>query len=416
MGALAGVPIALEVLHRIDEGTLPESHEVLVERMVRLGDTSATSRLLHLAGAGAVNRRMVALGAAGVRVDRGTATPAAMTALFVAMIKKHGGLSNVRYQTLMRWMETSTGTTRIKAALPPDVERLAHIEGAMPGATADAVIFDTLNVVVIFTKNAKVPRREVERDIAAVTRVVSDWMDPPMVLSALATPLPPQTSDAVIGVWVKDEGGGWCQREDEAFPMGGLASVPIALEVLHGIDGGTLPASHEELLERMVRLGDTAAADRLLRLIGVAAVNRRMAALGAPEDSPRSRQRYACGDGASVHLHRPARRRALGCQSRQADAVDGELDGSQPDQSRPPVRSQARARRRNDAGSDERRSDRRRRRRHGDVHEGREGIPAGCGARHRGRDESRVVCDELREASAYAHGAVIAADGCWLAR
>jgi beta-lactamase class A len=282
MGALASVPIALEVLHRIDEGTLLASDEELVERMVRLGDTTATSRLLDLVGAAAVNQRMAVLGAPEIDLDRGTATPAAMEDLFISIVRHEDGLSDASHDKLMRWMEASTGASRIKAGLPSGVT-LAHFEGTMSGATSDAVIINGVSVMVIFTKDAKSSREDVERDIAAVTRVVSDWLDGPSEISGLAWPLPPQTSDAVIGVWAKEESGGWCEREDEAFPMGGLARVPIALEVLHRIDQGTLRANQEEMLEQMVRLGNTAAADRLLRLVGAAAVNRRMAALGAPE-------------------------------------------------------------------------------------------------------------------------------------
>jgi len=54
----------------------------------------------------------------------------------------------------MRWMETSTGASRIEAVFPPGV-KLAHLEGGAPGATSDAVIIDAQRVIVVFTKNAK---------------------------------------------------------------------------------------------------------------------------------------------------------------------------------------------------------------------------------------------------------------------
>ncbi len=282
IGALVRVPIALEVLHRIEDGTLRPDQEPLVERMVRLGDAAATEGLLRLVGARAVNRRMAALGAAGVRVDRGTATPAAMGDLFVAIARHQDGLSEESHHKLVRWMETSTGVSRIRAALPPDA-RLAHVEGTVPGGTSDAVIFDSLHVIVIFTKDARSPGQDVERDIAAVTRAVEDWFNPPTGLRSLAFPLPPQSSDAIIGVGsrIPGSGAGWSEREDERFPMGRLVSVPIALEVLHRIDEGTLGAKEAGLAERMVRLGDTSAMNRLLRVVGARAVNRRMALLGA---------------------------------------------------------------------------------------------------------------------------------------
>ena len=278
MGGLARLPIALEVLHRIDEGKL-QAKDALLERMVKSGDLAATDRLLRLVGAEAVNRRMAALGAPDVRVDRGTATPAAMEALLTSIAKGGGGLSPASYEKLMLWMETSPGASRIRAGLPPDVRSFAHMEGTTPGATADAAIFG-LSIVVIMTKSAKSPQRDVERDVAAVTRVVNDWLDPPIVFRALATPPPRQSSDATFGVWIRnlEWGPGWCEREEEVFPMGALVRLPIALEVLHRAD-----ANQDELLERMLRLGDAAATDRLLRWAGAEAINRRMAALGAAE-------------------------------------------------------------------------------------------------------------------------------------
>ena len=62
------------------------------------------------------------------------------------------------------------------------------------------------------------------------------------LLFAVAFHLPLQKSDAIIGVVARDLvfGAGCAERWEDDFPMGNLAGVPIALEVLHRVDSGAL--------------------------------------------------------------------------------------------------------------------------------------------------------------------------------
>jgi len=132
-----------------------------------------------------------------------------------------------------------------------------------------------------------------------------------LVLAAVFQ-LPPQKSDAVIGVAAidLDSGARVSVRNAERFPMGSVYKVPIALEVLHRADAGvlrldrvvTIPPGDfspgwsplrdaakgkpivmtlEELAEQMVRVSDNTASDYLLRTVGPASVVARMAQLGA---------------------------------------------------------------------------------------------------------------------------------------
>ena len=132
-----------------------------------------------------------------------------------------------------------------------------------------------------------------------------------LVLAAIFQ-LPPQKSDAVIGVAAidLDSGARVSVRNNERFPMGSVYKVPIALEVLRRADAGvlrldrvvTIPPKDfspgwsplrdaakgkpivmtlEELVEQMVRVSDNTASDYLLRLVGPPSVVRRMAELGA---------------------------------------------------------------------------------------------------------------------------------------
>ena len=133
-----------------------------------------------------------------------------------------------------------------------------------------------------------------------------------LILAAILA-LPPQTSDAVIGVSAihLETGQRLSVRNMERFPMGSVYKFPIALAVLRRVDAGTLslqqvvtieprdfspghsPLRDEahgraivltvrELLRHMVSMSDNTASDALLRLIGGPnAVNVRLAELGA---------------------------------------------------------------------------------------------------------------------------------------
>jgi beta-lactamase class A len=135
-----------------------------------------------------------------------------------------------------------------------------------------------------------------------------------LILAAALT-LPPQQSDAVIGVSAVhlETGRRITIRGSERFPMGSVYKFPIGLTVLHAVDkralaidqtvtvepadfaGGWSPLREEakgrevertigELVEGMVSMSDNTASDVLLRLCGgPAAVTRRMQDLGAPQ-------------------------------------------------------------------------------------------------------------------------------------
>jgi len=132
-----------------------------------------------------------------------------------------------------------------------------------------------------------------------------------LILAAVLT-LPPQQSDAVIGVSAihLESGRRLSVRNTERFPMGSVYKFPIALAVLRRVDAGTLslrqvvtiepedfspghsPLRDEahgrpivltvrELLRHMVSMSDNTASDALLQLIGgPSSVNVRLAELG----------------------------------------------------------------------------------------------------------------------------------------
>ncbi|HEX8254946.1 MAG TPA: class A beta-lactamase [Thermoanaerobaculia bacterium] len=132
------------------------------------------------------------------------------------------------------------------------------------------------------------------------------------LILAAALALPPQKSDAVIGVSAihLESGRRLAIRDTERFPMGSVYKFPIALTVLRRADSGTLQLDREimiepkdfapgwsplrdkaagrpivlsvrELLRQMVSISDNTASDALLRLVGGSiSVTRRMAELG----------------------------------------------------------------------------------------------------------------------------------------
>lgn len=131
-----------------------------------------------------------------------------------------------------------------------------------------------------------------------------------LILAAVLQ-LPPQKSDAVIGVSAihLESGKHLSVRGTERFPMGSVYKFPIALTVLHRIDAGKLRFDRvvtieprdfapghsplrdqaqgkplaltvRELLRHMVTTSDNTASDALLRIVGTKAVNQRLAQLG----------------------------------------------------------------------------------------------------------------------------------------
>ena len=132
------------------------------------------------------------------------------------------------------------------------------------------------------------------------------------LILAAALVLPPQKSDAVIGVAAihLESGRRVTVRGTERFPMGSVYKFPIALTVLKRVDSGTLSLRREvtiepkefapgwsplrddagqrpitltvrELLRHMVSISDNTASDALMKLVGGPfSVTTRMAELG----------------------------------------------------------------------------------------------------------------------------------------
>jgi beta-lactamase class A len=226
MASVYKIPIALEVLHRVDTGTLQLDRVItispkefapgfsplrdrakgqpivmtvgeLLDQMVRVSDNTASDALLRLVSPMAVNRRLAELAIGGIRVDRSerelgadardverftrdardTSTPDGMLSLLVAIAKSRDGLSRESRRKLLDWMtKTTTGPKRIRAGLPPGAV-IAHKTGTGPGVMNDVALIDVALikeriVIVIFTKGAKSSDADVEGDIAAVTRAV----------------------------------------------------------------------------------------------------------------------------------------------------------------------------------------------------------------------------------------------------
>ena len=131
-----------------------------------------------------------------------------------------------------------------------------------------------------------------------------------LILAAALT-LPPQKSDAIIGVTAihLESGKRLSVRSGERFPMGSVYKFPIALTVLKRVDAGTISLDQSvtiepkdfgpgwsplrdrangraitltvrDLLMHMVSNSDNTASDALLRIVGAPAVTARMAELG----------------------------------------------------------------------------------------------------------------------------------------
>ena len=225
MGSVYKLPIGLEVLRRVDIGTVQLNQVVTIEPKdfspgwsplrdaakgkpivitieellrykVEISDNTACDFLLRMVGPASVTRRMAELGAAGVRIDRqereiaadlrkpggraryvidvrDTATPDAMLSLMIAIAQRRDGLSRASHDRLMHWLTaTKTGAKRIKTGVPSG-SVVAHKTGTMPGTMNDAGIVTSPDgknhlVLVIFTKAAKSSDTKVESDIAAV--------------------------------------------------------------------------------------------------------------------------------------------------------------------------------------------------------------------------------------------------------
>ena len=229
MGSVYKFPIALEVLRRVDAGTLSLSQRYtidpkqfapgwsplrdrakgrpirltlgeLLEAMASVSDNTASDFLLGLVGPEAVTRRMKELGFPDIRVDRterrmaddlgqpggekryavdprDTSTPKAMTDLLAAFWKGRVGLSKQSHALLVEHMtKTKTGARRIKVALPKGAV-LVHKTGTMPGTTNDVGVIVSPDgkhhiALAVFTKSGGKDEKPAEDDIAAIARKV----------------------------------------------------------------------------------------------------------------------------------------------------------------------------------------------------------------------------------------------------
>jgi beta-lactamase class A len=211
MGSVYKLPIALELLHRVDRGELSLGHEYtlqpsdfspgwspirdaahgqpvtltlgkLLDAMVADSDNSAADYIQGLVGGGApITQRLRTLGIKGIRVDRtekqmahdihahgvdaynadprDTATPAAMVALLRKLYRREDGLTRASHDLLMHTLETSRNPRRIIVQLPPGTT-VAHKTGSMPGVLNDAGIVTSPDgkhhlAIVIFVNRAR---------------------------------------------------------------------------------------------------------------------------------------------------------------------------------------------------------------------------------------------------------------------
>ena len=242
MQSVFKLPVALQVLHLVDEGKIrldrpvalaaadmrrgrsplrdqhPDGVTLTVEEMLRWmlteGDNSAADALLRLGGGPAgVTARLNALGVDRVRVDRGeaelardlldgdqaafdaylqdprdTATPYAMSALLVA-ITRGNTLKPPSQERLLRWMtETQTGLQRIRALLPAgtvvaDRTGGGPDRGGVNSCTNDVAIITLPDgrhiAIAVFIKGSRATGDERDRTIARLARAVYDrWLPP----------------------------------------------------------------------------------------------------------------------------------------------------------------------------------------------------------------------------------------------
>ena len=230
MGSVYKVPIALEVLRRVDAGTVKLDRVVTIEpkdfspgwspireaakgkpvsmtierllwNLVAVSDNTASDYFLRMVGPDSVTQLMKTLGVPGIRIDRqereiaadlkkkggvehyaidirDTSTPDEMLALMVAIAQRRDGLSRASHDHLVQWMtETKTGLKRIKAGVPKGTT-VAHKTGTMPGTMNDVGILTSPDgkhhvAIAIFTKRAaKSKDKDVEADIAAAAAKV----------------------------------------------------------------------------------------------------------------------------------------------------------------------------------------------------------------------------------------------------
>jgi beta-lactamase class A len=220
MQSVFKLPIAIEVLHQVDEGKVDLDHELalgaddaregvttivlparmtvrkLLEAMVVSSDNVACDRLLALVGGPqAVDARMRAFGLDGITIrfseremtagkGDNTATPTAMVELLVKMARQGLGLlptSSKYLEDLLR--HVGTGAKRIKGDLPPGTT-VAHKSGTSrtqdgrTDATNDVGLMSLPNgsriAIAVFVHDSPADERTREETIAKLARAAYD--------------------------------------------------------------------------------------------------------------------------------------------------------------------------------------------------------------------------------------------------
>lgn len=242
MQSVFKLPVALQVLHLVDEGRLRldeavrldaadmrrgrsplrDQHpdgvtltvEQLLEWMLVQGDNSAADALLRRGGGpAAVTARLRALHVTGVRVDRGeaelardlmdggpaafdayladprdTAQPDAMADL-LAVIARGGALQPATHERLLRWLtDTQTGLQRIRALLPQGTV-VADRTGGGPDSRGVNSCTNDVGIVTlpdgrhvalaVFVKASRASADARDRTIARLARAAFDHWAPP---------------------------------------------------------------------------------------------------------------------------------------------------------------------------------------------------------------------------------------------
>lgn len=234
MASVVKLPLAVEVLHQVDHGTLrldqkctltphdfSRGHSPIRDRAkgqpvtltlrellvaaVSDSDNSAGDYLLRLVNPVAITVRMRFLGVHDIRVDRpeneiidmfatpagtaeyakdrrDTATPAALVKLLRAIYEKRDRLSPASHALLMEMLTKSANPVRIGRLLPTG-SIVAHKTGTMPGTLNDAGIITSPDrrhhiVIAILTKGAKTSSEAArERVVSEIARAIFDaWV------------------------------------------------------------------------------------------------------------------------------------------------------------------------------------------------------------------------------------------------
>ena len=243
MQSVFKLPIAIEVLHQVDEGKLELEREILLgaddaregasgmvvvpsrttvrkllEAMVESSDNVGCDRLLALVGGPqAVHARMRGFVSEGITIrfseremtagkGDNTATPAAMVALLEGVARQWLGLlpTSAKYldELLLR---VATGAKRIKAGLPPGTP-LIHKSGSSrtqdgkTDATNDVGLISLPNgnriAIAVFVHDSPADEGTREETIAKLARVAYDTFRAPEVHTTIPDWLP--------GRWARD--------------------------------------------------------------------------------------------------------------------------------------------------------------------------------------------------------------------